>query len=161
MIYVTVGTMFLDFPRLINAMDEIARTGDEEIMIQTGMGSTAPKYAAHFDFKGRDEVQAIQERARMIVCHAGIGCLHDALAARRPFVVVPRLKRWGEHMNDHQLELARVVESRGWGRMVLDIGALPDLCAGPPPAPVDYRTGSIGLVDSIRDDIEKLTGAPA
>lgn len=161
MIYVTVGTMFMDFPRLIEAMDDIARTGDEEIMIQTGMGSTAPKYATHFDFKDREEVQAIQGRARMIVCHAGIGALQDALAARRPFVIVPRLKRHGEHMNDHQLDLARAVESRGWGRMALDVTELADLCASPPPAPANYQPASEALVNSIRSDIATLTGAPA
>ena len=126
MIYVTVGTMFMDFPRLIHAMDDVAKESEEEVIIQTGMDSEKPNFATHFDFKSREEVQAIQARARMIVCHAGIGSVKDALAAQRPFVVVPRLKRWNEHMNDHQLELARAVESRGWGRMVLDIAELRD-----------------------------------
>jgi len=161
MIYVTVGTMFLDFPRLIEAMDEIARTRDEDVIIQTGMGATVPKYASHFDFRDREEVQAIQNRARMIVCHAGIGAVQDALAVRRPIVVAPRLKRWGEHMNDHQLDLARAVESRGWGRMVMDVAELAGLCASPPPAPANYQPASAALVDSIRGDIARLTGAPA
>ncbi len=161
MIYVTVGTMFMDFPRLIGAMDAIARTSDEEVVIQTGMGPTTPQFAQHFDFKDRAEVREIQDRARVIVCHGGIGAVHDALAARRPFVVVPRLKRLGEHMNDHQLELARAVEARGWGRMVLDVAELTELCASPPPAPVNYQSASDALVHSIRSDIAELTGAPA
>jgi len=159
MIYVTVGTMFMDFTRLINAMDTIAQSSDEEVIIQTGMDSTTPNHASHFDFKPREEVQAIQARARMIVCHAGIGSVKDALAAQRPFIVVPRLKRWREHMNDHQLELARAVESRGWGRMVLDIDELSELCATPPPMPSDYRSMSTPLVESIRTDIANLAGA--
>lgn len=161
MIYVTVGTMFMDFPRLIRAMDDIAQSSDEEIIIQTGMGATLPRYATHFDFKPRDEVQSIQARARVIVCHAGIGCIHDALAACRPLIVVPRLKRWGEHMNDHQLDLARAVETRGWGRMVMDIAEMASLCEDPPPAPLHYHPASVALVNAIRNDISSLTGVPA
>jgi len=160
MIYVTVGTMFMDFPRLINAMDEIARTSDEEVIVQTGMAPTKPEYASHFDFRDREEVQSIQSRARMIVCHAGIGALQDALAARRPIAIVPRLKQHREHMNDHQLDLARAVEARGWGRMVIDVAELADLCTSPPPAPTDYRPASTTLINAIHDDIAYLTGAP-
>ena len=159
MIYVTVGTMFLDFPRLINAMDEIARDTGEEIIIQTGMGATVPKHAAHFAFKDRNAVCAIQTRARLIVCHAGIGAVHDALASGSPFVVVPRQKLHGEHSNDHQLELARAVESRGWGRAVYDVAELHAICANPPPAPSGYESHRRGLVDAVREDIEFLTEA--
>ena len=161
MMYVTVGTMFMDFPRLINAMDAVAKSSDEEIIIQTGMGATVPQYATHFDFKPREEVKSIQARARAIVCHAGIGCVQDALAACRPLMVVPRLKRWGEHMNDHQLDLARAVEARGWGRMVMDIAELATLCESPPPTPLHYRPASVALIDAVRNDIFTLTGAPA
>lgn len=151
----------MDFPRLINAMDEIARTSDEEVIIQTGMGSTKPEYASHFDFRDRDEVRSLQGRARMIVCHAGIGALQDALAAQKPFAIVPRFERHGEHMNDHQLDLARIARARGWGRMVTDVAELAVICASPPPTPTGYRPASATLINAIHDDILHLTGASA
>ena len=104
MIYVTVGTMYLDFPRLIKKMDEIAANSDETVIVQTGMGATIPQHCEHFDFKSREEVETIQRDARIIVTHAGIGSIIDALKAERSLVVVPRLKRFGEHNNDHQGE---------------------------------------------------------
>jgi len=161
MIYVTVGTMFMDFPRLIQAMDDIARNSDEEVIIQTGMGATIPQHAEQFAFKPREEVLAIQERARVIVCHAGIGAVQDALSVRRPFAVVPRLKRHGEHMNDHQLDLARGVVARGWGRMVLNCDELAEFCASPPAPPAAYTPSSDALINAVRNDIASFLGDAA
>ena len=161
MIYVTLGTMFLDFPRLVRKMEEIARDTGEEIIIQTGMGKTIPMACKHFNFKPRDEVLNVQREARVIVCHAGIGSVLDALQARRPFVVVPRLKKYDEHMNDHQIDLARAVESRGWGRMILNIEDLPAACADPHPVPANYAPAKARLISSIRELVDRIaTGEP-
>jgi UDP-N-acetylglucosamine transferase subunit ALG13 len=156
MIYVTLGTMFLDFPRMILKMDEIAAATGEEIIVQTGMGRIVPKKCTHFEFKLRDEVLDMQRRARVIVCHAGIGSVLDALSVRRPLIVVPRLKKFGEHMNDHQLDLARAVQSRGWGRMVVNIDDLPAACANPPPVPENYTPAKDQLVSAVREIIERV-----
>ena len=157
MIYVTVGTMFLDFARLIDAMDAIARDTGEEVIVQTGMGKALPKHCEHFDFKPREEVLEIQRGARVVVCHAGIGCVSDALRMERPLIVVPRLKRFNEHMNDHQMDLARAVEARGWGRVVLDVRELATACAGPPKAHEHYAPASAALIDELKSAIASLT----
>ena len=161
MIYVTVGTMFMDFPRLICKMDAIARETGEDVTIQIGMGPTKPEHADFFDFKSRDEVLAIQQQARLIVTHAGIGSVIDALHAKRPFIVVPRLRRHDEHMNDHQLDLARAVDDRGWGRMVLEIDDLDEACANPRPFPTSYRPAKTPLIHSIRGVIESVAAKKA
>ncbi len=156
MIYVTLGTMFLDFPRLIRKMDEIALSTGEKTVIQIGLGQTRPETCEFFDFKSRDEILRIQREARVIVCHAGIGSVLDALEARRPFVVVPRLKKYNEHMSDHQLDIAEAVQRRGWGRMVMDMALLAEACANPTPAPPSYRPAEARLVAALRDDIERV-----
>jgi UDP-N-acetylglucosamine transferase subunit ALG13 len=156
MIYATVGTMFLDFPRLIRAMDAIARDTNERVVVQTGMGKTLPVHCEHFDFKPREEVLEIQRGARVVVCHAGIGCVSDALRMGRPLIVVPRLKKFGEHMNDHQLDLARAVQSRGWGRIILDVAELAQACADPPPPAVNYAPASAPLIADLKAFVDQL-----
>ncbi len=156
MIYATVGTMFLDFPRLILAMDAIARDTGERVVVQRGMGQTIPSHCDHFEFKPRDEVLALQHEARVVVCHAGIGCVSDALTIKRPLIVVPRLKRYKEHMNDHQLDLARAVERRGWGRMVLDTQDLPGACAAPPDAYTTYAPARERLINAVRWMVDEV-----
>lgn len=153
MIYATVGTLFLDFPRLIRELDRIAEETGEEVVVQTGLCTTLPKHCSHFDFKGRDAVLHIQRRARVIVSHAGIGSVIDALQARRPLIVVPRLKRFREHLTDHQLEIASAVERRGWGRMVCRIEDLASACANPPLAPESYAPAKHRLIAAVREAI--------
>ncbi len=154
MIYVTIGTMHLPFTRLIRKMDEIAHATDEKVVVQTGLEKELPEHCDHFDFKPREEVEAIQREARVVVAHAGSGSVIDALKAGRPLVVVPRLKRFGEHNNDHQLDLARVLRARGWGRVVTEIGELEDACANPPPALENYTPARDELVRAVRSAIE-------
>jgi beta-1,4-N-acetylglucosaminyltransferase len=157
MIYVTVGTMFLDFPRLLNAMDGLAGKTGERVVMQIGMSPLRPEHAEFFDFKPREDVVSLQREARVIVCHAGIGAVQDALEVGKPFVVVPRLKRFNEHTNDHQLDLAEAVQRRGWGRMVLDISELEAACLQPANPPAEYRPAREPLVNAIRNAVEHLT----
>lgn len=160
-IYVTVGTMFLDFPRLILKMDDIAGETGERVVIQIGMGKTYPRHCEYFDFRPHDEVLALQREARVIVCHAGIGSALDALQARRPLIVVPRRKRFREHMTDHQLDVAEAVQRRGWGRMILDIDELPSACASPPPVPASYQPSRERLVGAVREMVERVAAGKA
>lgn len=156
MIYVTVGTMFLDFPRLIAAMDAIAAASGERVVLQRGMGSCPAPHCEVFDFRPHDDVIALNREARLVVTHAGIGCVRDALNTRRPLIVVPRLKAHGEHMSDHQVDIARAVERRGWGRVVLDVTLLAEACASPPPAVEDYTPNRSRLIASIRDKVQRV-----
>jgi beta-1,4-N-acetylglucosaminyltransferase len=154
MIYATVGTMFLDFARLINALDAIAQNTGRRVVIQTGMGSTVPLFCEYFDFKPREELVALQREAEVIVTHAGIGSVIEALEARRPLVVCPRLKKYNEHLTDHQLELGEAIQRRGWGRMVLDMAELEDACLNPLPPPASYNPAKHRLVAALREAVE-------
>ncbi len=157
MIYVTLGTMFLDFERLVNAMDDIARDTGEQVVIQLGMSTCRPENCAYFDFLPREEVLEIQRHARVIVGHAGIGTALDALSVRRPFIAVPRLKRFNEHMNDHQLEIADAIERRGWGRKVLDMGEMVAACAEPLTVKADYHPNKEPLIAAVRNMVERVS----
>lgn len=156
MVYVTVGTMFLDFPRLIQRVDEIAESTGERTIVQIGMGGTIPRHCEHFTFKPREEVLALQQEARVIVCHAGIGSVIDALQSKRPLVVVPRLMKFNEHTTEHQVDLARAVERRGWGKMILDVADLEHALANPPRAYESYRPARDKLVASVRAFVNEI-----
>ena len=153
MIFGTVGTHDSDFGRFINALDTIASATDERVVIQTGLSTTLPVHADHFEFKPRDEILELQRDARVIVCHAGIGSVIDAMKAGKPLIVVPRLKRFGEHNSDHQLDIARAVERRGWGKAVTDIADLAPLCEQPPAPKSDYSPDKSRLIRCVRETV--------
>jgi len=159
MIYVTVGTMFMDFPRLIGKMDVIAHETNEPVIVQIGLGGTLPRHCEYFRFRPREDVLALQREARVIVCHAGIGSVLDAMEAGRPLIVVPRLKKFREHVTEHQMEVAEAVQRRGWGRMVLDIDELPGACAQPPEPPARHVPSRHRLVGAVREMIERVAAS--
>lgn len=156
MIYVTLGTMFLDFHRLVQAADGIASETGERVVVQLGLSKTRPAHCEWFEFRPHEEVLELQREARVIVGHAGIGATLDALAVKRPFIVVPRLKRYNEHMNDHQVEIAEAVQRRGWGRMITDLNDLPAACADPPAPPENYQPNKAPLLAAVRAMVDRV-----
>lgn len=113
MIFVTVGTHTKSFERLVVAMDRYAAGTSEEVVIQSGASTYHPQAAHWFDYAGADEVQRLTEAARVVVSHAGAGSILMALHAGKPVIVMPRRKRYHEHGDDHQVELAAALEEAG------------------------------------------------
>jgi UDP-N-acetylglucosamine transferase subunit ALG13 len=106
MIFVTVGNHNQGFERLIRKMDEIAGEIDEKVIMQTGFSRYKPVNAEYFDFRENfGEIVKLNRDARVVVSHAGVGCILTALDQKTPLVLVPRLKKFDEHCDDHQLEI--------------------------------------------------------
>jgi UDP-N-acetylglucosamine transferase subunit ALG13 len=52
--------------------------------------------------------------ADFIVAHGGIGIISDVLKLRKPLLVLPRIARLGEHVNDHQVKTAQFYGENGY-----------------------------------------------
>jgi len=124
MIFVTVGMHSLGFPRLVRAMDELAATLSEEVVMQIGSTAYLPRHARTFTFADQAEMERLYAEARVVVSHAGAGSILTAQKARVPLILVPRLKQPGEIIDDHQLELARLLNEAGSAIVVEDVGEL-------------------------------------
>lgn len=112
MIFVTVGTNpDMGFDRFVKAMDELAATLEERVVIQHGCSSYKPQHAEHFDFISGKEFEQLNKEARLVVSHAAAGAAIVALRHHKPLVVVPRLKQFNEHIDDHQLQLAAALKA--------------------------------------------------
>jgi beta-1,4-N-acetylglucosaminyltransferase len=112
-IFVTVGMHSRGFDRLARAADEMAARIDEPVVIQRGSSRFTPSYAQWFDFLDQAEMQQWLADARVVASHGGAGSILSVLLSGKPLVVVPRLRRFGEARDDHQLELARALAQRG------------------------------------------------
>lgn len=94
-------------------MDEIAGKIDEKVIMQIGHTEYKPVNAEYFDFVDDfAKIEQLNRDARIVVSHAGAGSILTALNLRSPVIVVPRLKKYNEHMDDHQLEIADAMSSR-------------------------------------------------
>jgi len=122
MIFVTVSGW--PFERLIKKMDDIGSKTREKVVMQIGDTKYTPKHAEYFRFTSTGRIEELNRKARIIVSHGGAGCIIRALRLKKPLIVVPRYKKFGEHVNDHQLDLTVVLEGDGKITAVYDIDNL-------------------------------------
>ncbi len=127
MIFLTVGTQF-PFDRFIRAVDNIFDQDliDEEIFAQIGETSYKPR---NFESVVSLEKKVFDEhfkRASSVISHAGVGTITMALKNHKPLLVMPRLKRYREHVNDHQVATAKKFEELGHILAVYDAKDLPN-----------------------------------
>jgi len=114
MIFVTVGTLF-SFDRLINAVDDAVGRGliDEEVFAQIGPCQTKPRHLNYVEMLDKKSYDEMIGNASGLISHAGIGSITLALRFNKPLLVMPRMKRYNEHVNDHQVDTARRFEQLG------------------------------------------------
>lgn len=106
MVFVTVGSQKFPFDRLIQKVDQMIRAGliQEEVFIQTGTGKYVPS-CRHQAFCRQEHFQELMAACGILITHGGAGTMVDAVKRGKKTIVVPRLARYGEHVDDHQLEL--------------------------------------------------------
>lgn len=114
MIFVTVGTHEQPFNRIVKKIDELVeeKVINEEVIIQEGYSTYIPKHCQHYKLIGFDEMKKNIENARIIITHGGPASFMAPLAINKIPIVVPRQKKYNEHVNDHQKEFVEQVEKR-------------------------------------------------
>lgn len=155
MILVTVGTHSQGFDRLIQAADELAQSMDEKIIIQYGSSGYIPQYAEGVKWLTYEQIEELTIEARVVIGHAGSGTIITTLLHNKPLIVVPRLKRFKEHIDDHQMQLAFALEAQCKAVLVEDPtpGSLQEaIASSQQPAPSLNQTQ--GLVLALRKQLD-------
>jgi UDP-N-acetylglucosamine transferase subunit ALG13 len=129
-IFVTVGTHQQPFQRLIEALSALPA---DELVVQYGYAEPPPGVARSVAFMSFPEMLEHFERADAVITHAGVGSILCAANAGHVPAVVPRLRRHGEHVDDHQLQLVDQLEHLGYVRVVTDVGDLAAVVSTLPP----------------------------
>lgn len=108
MILVTVGVHTMPFDRLLKAVDAVAATGSlnrHELVVQHGASADICKAGRRFAYCSGSELDELLDRADLVITHGGIGTVLPALRRRKHVIAIPRLSKYGEHYNDHQIEV--------------------------------------------------------
>ena len=107
MIFITLGSQKFQFNRLLKAVDEqiASRKIKDEIFAQIGASDYKPQNYKYKDFINRDEFAEWQSKAEIEITHGGTGAIIGAVKRGIKVIAVPRLKKYGEHVDDHQLQL--------------------------------------------------------
>ena len=130
MIFVTVGTHEQPFNRLVEYMDKLKGNGEitEDVVIQTGFSTYKPRYCKWSKLFSYPDMIKYVDEARIVITHGGPSSFIMPLQIGKIPVVVPRQKKFDEHVNNHQLEFCeRVSQAQGNIIVVEDIQTLEDV----------------------------------
>lgn len=142
MIFVTVGSHpTYRFDRLVQGLPSIP---GEEMVVQYGPAAPPAEVSRALPWMTFEEVLDHMRRARVVISHAGAGTLLCAHQLGHIPLVVPRLRRYGETVDDHQVELARAFERTAQVLVAWKMEQLPELVAAAP------ARGERPLVDNQR-----------
>ena len=128
LIFLTIGTWRVGYNRLVEAVDELVSNGviTEEVVSQTGYSSYKPKHMTVIEFCSPDEFVNVISKARIVISHAGMGTIIEAVKQDKPLIVVPRKSTLDEVDNDHQFITAKQLEKEGKILVAYEVDNLPD-----------------------------------
>lgn len=115
MILVTLGTQDKYFTRLLDAVNELCKKGiiKDEVIVQAGQTKYESKYMKIFEFIPKDEFYELLDKCDLVITHGGVGSIFDGLNRNKKVIAAPRLAKYQEHVNDHQLQVVGELEKIG------------------------------------------------
>lgn len=107
MIFVTLGSQKFQFNRLLKAVDQLIDEGivTKDVFAQTGYSDYQPKNFRYQPFLDREAFAEKMGQADIVITHGGTGAIIGAVKKGKKVIAVPRLAKYGEHVDDHQQQL--------------------------------------------------------
>ncbi len=107
MVFVSLGTQDKKFPRLLQEVDKLIeeKVIKDEVVAQVGQTKYTSKNMKIIDFLNKEDVLKYMKESKYIITHGGVGTILDAVTLGKKVIAVARLKKYKEHVNDHQLEI--------------------------------------------------------
>jgi len=126
MIFVTVGTHEQPFDRLVQAIDRLKGETviKDDIFVQTGYSTYKPQFCEHKDFIRFDEMMTRMTESELVITHGGTGSIMLVLYRQKIPVVVPRQKKYHEHIDDHQVLFCKTMADKNKIIAVYETGEL-------------------------------------
>ena len=115
MILVLLGTQNNSFHRLLEEIEKNIKNGNiqDEVVVQAGFTKYESEYMKIFDMIPQEEFQKLIEDANLVITHGGVGSIMSAVRKNKKVIAVPRLKKYGEHVNNHQCEIINTFKKQG------------------------------------------------
>lgn len=107
MVFVSLGTQDKSFYRLVEKIEELKKENKikEDIVVQLGSTKYSSNYMKCINFISIEEFDKYLKDCSYLITHGGVGTILTALKYNKKVIAIPRLKKYEEHVNDHQLEL--------------------------------------------------------
>lgn len=115
MIFITLGSQKFQFNRLLKEVDELIENGviKDKVFAQIGYSDYAPVNFEFKEFLDRNEFASVMNSSNLIITHGGTGAIIGAVKKGKKVIAVPRLAQYGEHVDDHQIQLIKQFDDLG------------------------------------------------
>ena len=159
MILVSLGTQDKEFTRILKAIDHAIEEGwiQEEVVAQIGQTHYQSTNMKLLDFLKESEFDELLQQARIVITHGGVGTIIHAVNAGKPVIATPRLAKYGEHHNDHQLQIIKRFAEMGCLIPLYEMEDLKDcLKQAETFVPNSYHSNTEAFVARIRDYLKTI-----
>lgn len=158
MILITLGTQDKGFERLLNAVDKQIKNGKikEKVVVQAGHTKYSSDKMEIFDLIDRDKFSKLISECDILITHGGVGSIINGLQNDKKVIVAPRLARYNEHINDHQLQITENFAKKGYIIPFYENDDLGEILEKAKKfRPQKYESNTKNMVKIIREFIEK------
>ncbi len=107
MIFVSLGTNDKSFERLLKAIDKEIQLGNikDKVIVQSGYTKYSSNNMEVIDLMPMDKFNKCVDDCDILITHGGVGTILDGLKKGKKIIAFPRLSKYQEHVNDHQIEI--------------------------------------------------------
>ena len=116
MIFVILGTQDKEFTRLLKQVEKEIKKGNikDKVIVQAGSTKYKSEYMEILDYISMNEFKNYIKKSDYIITHGGVGTILDALLLNKKIIAVPRLSKYKEHENDHQVQIIEEFSNMGY-----------------------------------------------
>lgn len=123
-ILITIGSMSeRKFTRLFKIIDEFCAEGfldGRDIIAQVGFDHYHSDYYQCFDMIPDEQFKQLIDQSDLIISHAGTGTVTSCIKKKKKVIVFPRLEKYQEHYDNHQMDLTTLFVTQGYVRSAID-----------------------------------------
>ena len=159
MIVVTVGTQKFQFNRLLEEIDNLIEKGiiTEPVIVQVGYSTYRSRNYEMISFLENEKLKKMISSCRVLITHAGLGTIIQGLELKKKMIVVPRQKMFGEHVDDHQNEIAEKFETMGYITVCRDMKDMEKCYLEIENFPLrTFQLHYSNMIDFVNEQIEKF-----
>lgn len=157
MILVLLGTQNNSFDRLLHEIEKCIDNNKitDRVVVQSGYTNYTSDKMEIFDFISTSELNKLLLEADLIITHGGVGSIINAIKLGKKVIAVPRLAKFGEHVNDHQLQIIRSFNEFGYIKGITEMSDLADAIDNIKEfTPKQYKSNTQNILDIISNYID-------
>lgn len=158
MILVTLGTQDRPFTRLLDAVQAQIDKGTikERVVVQAGHTPYESKDMELFDLIPLEDFDKLMKEADLIITHGGVASIVTGMKHHKKVIAAARLAKYGEHTNDHQLQILENLSKAGYILVLEDFDKLDErIEQAKTMKPKPYKSNTKHMMKIIEDFIDK------